>query len=89
MFTEQQDGLLVLKPAEVNDMTDHKDSNKNIELSQSITHRIHESIMNDMENTGRQRYDVKFQNRALEEVLGIEDIQKNLHTPCLLFGGQS
>ena len=30
-------------------------------------------------------YDVKFQNTAVEEILGFNDIQMNLHTPTLLF----
>ena len=30
------------------------------------------------------RYDVKFQNQAIENILGFEDIQKNLFTPSLM-----
>lgn len=33
-------------------------------------------------------YDVQFHNQAIEQLLGFDDIQKNLHTPSLLFTKQ-
>jgi len=46
--------------------------------------RIEESLQDLVVDSARIRFDVKFQNRAMENIMGFKDIQKNLHTPSLL-----
>ena len=62
--------------------------NSNIKKGQTTIERISQSIQEESNVSNNaacsMRYDVKFQNQAIENILGFEDIQKNLFTPSLM-----
>ena len=85
VFTEQPDGLIVLKEVELEVDSESTDKLDKSSKDMTTVQQIEESFRSlTTDNNKVIRYEVKFQNKAVESIFGSTDIEKHLHTPMMV-----